>query len=279
MNEPGPPDSRSERVVPPQHARSHMKKQDVKKSNPLSIGRIATLACLLEVAAPKPGNVHRGADFEDVTLEDFMRSAVALGQAIDQSPEAPVGETIRRAIELTRSLTGTNTNLGIVLLIVPLAKAVSSERRLTRQSLQAVLASLTPDDTRQVFEAIRIASPGGLGTVADGDVTTPGDPTLGLVEAMRAAEDRDLIARQYANGFEQVFDLGVPLLKAGETRFARPSEAIVWAHVTLMAEYPDTLIARKRGLETARKSAALAQQALAHLHDAGGRLYPGQCAA
>ncbi len=88
-------------------------------------GRTATLACLLEVAAPKPGNVHRGADFEDATLEDFLASAVVLGQLIDEFAEAPLGETIRTAVERTKIATGTNTNLGIVLLIVPLAKAIA----------------------------------------------------------------------------------------------------------------------------------------------------------
>ena len=44
----------------------------------LSIGQCASLACLLEVSAPKPGNVHRGADFEDMTFADFAASRFAI---------------------------------------------------------------------------------------------------------------------------------------------------------------------------------------------------------
>ncbi|MFT5302427.1 MAG: triphosphoribosyl-dephospho-CoA synthase, partial [Mariniblastus sp.] len=55
----------------------------------LSPGAIATLACLLEVSAPKPGNVHRGADFEDVSFVDFATSAVVLGEMITACSEAP----------------------------------------------------------------------------------------------------------------------------------------------------------------------------------------------
>ena len=57
----------------------------------LTIGRIVELACLLEVTASKPGNVHRGADFEDVTFLDFATSAVWMGQAIDDSAGLPYG--------------------------------------------------------------------------------------------------------------------------------------------------------------------------------------------
>jgi len=91
----------------------------------LSPGGIASLACLLEVAAPKPGNVHRAADFEDVTFEDFATSAVVLGQVIDSNEDLSLGDTILVAIKQTKAWVGTNTNLGIVLLLTPLAKLVS----------------------------------------------------------------------------------------------------------------------------------------------------------
>ena len=65
-----------------------------------SIGRLASLACLLEVSAPKPGNVHRGADFADVTFEDFLISAEILGNTIDQNAEQGIGETILSLIHI-----------------------------------------------------------------------------------------------------------------------------------------------------------------------------------
>ena len=92
-------------------------------SRSLSVGRIATLACVLEVTAPKPGNVHRGADFEDVTFSDFLISAIAIGEVFDR-PHLSVGQTVLQAVQQTAALVGSNTNLGIVLLLSPLVAAV-----------------------------------------------------------------------------------------------------------------------------------------------------------
>ena len=87
----------------------------------LSVGQCATLACLLEVTAPKPGNVHRGADFEDISFDDFVASAVAIGPVIEKATSHNVGQTVLLAVTATRSFVATNTNLGTVLLIAPLA--------------------------------------------------------------------------------------------------------------------------------------------------------------
>lgn len=229
----------------------------------LSTGQCATLACLLEVAAPKPGNVHRGADFEDLKIEDFLASAVAIGPALDRAAGQRVGTTVLEAVRATREAVGTNTNLGSVLLLAPLA-AVPREQPLGRgigeETVRGVLAALGPDDARDVYEAIRLASPGGLGRVDEHDVTGP--PPADLLAAMRAAADRDTVARQYADGFAEVLGFAAPSLQEGLARGWRLPEAIVHAHVRLMARFPDSLIARKCGPGVAARSAALAQGVL-----------------
>ncbi|MEO8496109.1 MAG: triphosphoribosyl-dephospho-CoA synthase, partial [Planctomycetota bacterium] len=157
--------------------------------NQLSIAQCASLACLLEATTPKPGNVHRGADFEDLCFYDFVVSAVAIGPAIESAQQHGVGAAALQAIRATRSLVPTNTNLGCVLLMAPLA-AVPPDQSLDA-GIGAVLASLTAADAERVYEAIRIAAPGGLGHVDDMDVfdSAPGD----LIEAMRLAAGRDLV--------------------------------------------------------------------------------------
>ena len=95
-------------------------KSQIDKS--LSIGRLATLACVLEVTAAKPGNVHRGADFEDVTFSDFLVSAVVIGEVFDRS-DLSIGQSILQAVENTQAFVGTNTNLGMILLLGPLVDA------------------------------------------------------------------------------------------------------------------------------------------------------------
>jgi len=224
-----------------------------------SIGQCATLACLLEVAAPKPGNVHRGADFEDLTLEDYLTSAVAIAPAMEEAVDRPLGATILAAVEATRRAVGRNTNLGTVLLLAPLAKAprsVSLER-----GVAAVLASCGPEDARDVYAAIRLAAPGGLGKVDQYDVAGP--PPDDLLIAMRAAAGRDMVARQYVEDFRQVLGVAAPWLRDAMAQTRTLAEAIVHAFVRLLAEYPDSLIARKCGLATAEEAAARAARVLA----------------
>ena len=94
--------------------------------NPLEPDRIAWavhIACLLEVCAGKPGNVTWGKDFWDTRFMDFMASAVAVGPALRDATHVSVGKTILRAVRDTRRFVSTNTNLGMILLLAPLAKA------------------------------------------------------------------------------------------------------------------------------------------------------------
>src|SRR5688572_28143205 len=130
---------------------------------PLTPGGCATLACIWEATAPKPGNVYRGADFEDLTYADFLASAAVIGPIIDQVAKDGVGASVLAGVQATRAAVATNSNLGMLLLMAPLA-AVRQEQPL-RDGVNAVLDSLTPEDTRQVYAAIKAAKPGGLGKV------------------------------------------------------------------------------------------------------------------
>ncbi|MEQ8790274.1 MAG: triphosphoribosyl-dephospho-CoA synthase [Pirellulaceae bacterium] len=228
-------------------------------SKPLSIGRCATLACLLEAIAAKPGNVHRGADFEDLTFADFAVSAAAIGPVMENAAGAGVGETALAAVRATRQLVETNTNLGIVLLLAPLA-AVPRDRGL-REGVGEVLRALTPGDSQRIYEAIRHAQAGGMGRVDEMDIADK--PPADVLVAMQAAAERDLVARQYANRFEEVFRLVVPWLEEGGRSGSPLTTNIVHTHVRLLAEIPDSLIARKCGAATAREASARAAKVLA----------------
>src|SRR6516164_317321 len=83
----------------------------------------AQLACLLEASAPKPGNVSPGRNFADLRYEEFLASAAAIGAPLAGAGARPLGTTVRLAIEATMRWTRTNSNLGIVLLLAPLARA------------------------------------------------------------------------------------------------------------------------------------------------------------
>jgi triphosphoribosyl-dephospho-CoA synthase len=131
-----------------------------------------------------------------------------------------------------------------------------------------VLNALDVEDARFVYRAIRLVAPGGLGRSPEQDVA--GEPTQDLRQVMGLAQERDLVARQYANGFREVLDEGVAFLEEGLAERAYLEEAIVACHLRLMAAHPDTLIARKRGLAEATESAERARYALASGWPASG---------
>jgi triphosphoribosyl-dephospho-CoA synthase len=229
------------------------------------IAALAQLACLLEVSAPKPGNVSPGRHFADLTYEDFLTSAVAIGPAFTQVADRPVGETIRHAVEVTAGWTRTNTNLGIVLLLAPLAKAAAmATGGALRDSLRRVLDDLSVADARDVYAAIRRAGPGGLGRSDTQDVAS--EPDVTLLEAMRLAADRDGIAREYATAFAMTFEHGAPALARARVDGLPWSDAIVETYLSLLASWIDTHIVRRTGVAAAERVSRLAREAL----DAGG---------
>jgi triphosphoribosyl-dephospho-CoA synthase len=240
---------------------------------PIDIGALAQLACLLEVSAPKPGNVSPRGDFDDTTYDDFVASSAAINTALGTAGTRPLGETILLAIEATRAVTATNTNLGIVLLLAPLARAAAAitsrgdwtdRRVIDRQQLRAaladVLASTTVDDARHAYAAIRLASPGGLGWASQQDVAA--EPTIPLTEAMRLAADRDGIAREYVTDFHATFELAAPALDAAQRDGLDWSDAIVETFLTLLAAYPDTHIVRRADANLAARVSTQARDAL-----------------
>jgi triphosphoribosyl-dephospho-CoA synthase len=219
--------------------------------------RCAVLACLLEATARKPGNVHPQAAFRDLTYAEFVRSAHLIGPSFERAGEWSVGRIVLDAVERTRRELATNTNLGILLLLAPLA-AVPVGGTIA-EGINGVLAGLTREDARLVYDAIRLANPGGLGQVEHEDVAA--EPSVTLLEAMRLAADRDRIAEQYANNFATVLVGAERLAQRG--RFPELWEAaVIDLHLWLMAEFPDTLIGRKCGDEVARESALRARAVL-----------------
>jgi triphosphoribosyl-dephospho-CoA synthase len=225
---------------------------------PLAVGQCAALATIMEATAPKPGNVYRGADFEDLSYPDFVVSATLLAPIFELAPDVPLGQTILAAVKTTRRAVATNANLGTILLIAPLAKVPRSVP--LAAGISAVLVQLDAHDARDVYEAIRHAKAGGLGRVEEADVAA--EPPASLIDAMRLAAERDMVARQYTENFATVLDVVVPSLARELASGAGLLDAIVRVHVELMSQYPDSLIARRCGMEIARQSAARAGKVL-----------------
>ncbi len=219
---------------------------------PELIAAAAQCACLLEVMAPKPGNVSRGRDLPGLTYRDLVLSALAIGRALREARRRRVGRLILDGVRETRRLVRTNTNLGMVLLMAPLARAAALPGRGSlRERLRRVLENLNRQDARDAYRAIRIAEPGGLGRVDEQDVMRA--PTGTLLECMALAAERDAIAREYDTGFATVFEIALPLLLRARERHLPLPFAVAETFLALLACRPDTLIARKRGDDAARR--------------------------
>lgn len=225
------------------------------------IALAATLACLLEASAEKVGNVTPSRGFADARFEDFVVSAFALGPAIAGATPRGVGRAIHRAVQRTRRVTRTNTNLGMALLLAPIAAAWrSAGAGGWRRRLPAVVRGLSVADARWAYRAIRLASPGGLGRSRAADVSQ--SPTVTLRRAMAIAASRDSVAAEYASDFAITLRVALPALRRALARGLSVLDAIVQAHLEVMARVPDTLIARKAGVATAESVAAKARAAL-----------------
>ena len=224
-------------------------------------------ACLAELDAPKPGNVHRFAPGHRMEVEDFVRSAEASAAPI-AARGARVGIRVRAAVEATLSAVGQNTNLGIILLCAPLAAAAEAPDAALRPALARVLDGLDRADAQDVFSAIAAANPGGLGRAPRHDVNAPATATLR--EAMAEAADRDRIARQYVTTYEDIFSLGLPALATARRRQSDARWSTLAVYLTFLAAMPDTHIVRKFDLgaaEAVRREAADWRDAL----DGGSR--------
>lgn len=222
-------------------------------SAPGSRGWCAGAACILEASAPKPGNVHPGAAFPDLAHEDLVAAAVAIAPLMERAPAAPLGHTILAAVEASGRVTRSNANLGIVLAIAPLAAADPPGH------VSEALARLGSADAADVWRAIALARPGGMGTSDRHDLRSP--PPADLLAAMRAAAHRDQIARLWATGYTDLFAGLVADLGAEVAAGHALDDAIVRSHLCQLAREPDTLIARRHGADVAadvsRRAAAV----------------------
>ncbi|XSG82732.1 MAG: triphosphoribosyl-dephospho-CoA synthase [Methyloligella sp. ZOD6] len=206
-------------------------------------------ACLAELEALKPGNVHRYADDPRHVVSDFEKSAEASAPFVADSALS-VGERIKRAAEATAEACGTNTNLGIILMAAPLAAAAQQPPKKDLQYRVAkILAKLGKRDARDAYAGIRAANAGGLGEVPEHDVAE--EPSVSFLEAMSAAQSRDRIAWNYTHDFADIFEIGLPTYADAMARWSAPSWALSAVFMRFLATEPDSLIARKHGMKEA----------------------------
>jgi triphosphoribosyl-dephospho-CoA synthase len=228
-------------------------------------GWAASMACLLEAGAPKPGNVHPAAAFPDLTYDDLVAAAIALGPILQRAADASLGTVILAAVRQSRRVTRSNANLGMILALAPLAAVQADGWTWAPESdslaplnaaVIAVLDKLDAADAAAIWLAIGEARAGGMGTTRRHDLAGP--PPRDFLAAMRLAADSDSISALWAIGYADVLgalvaDLAVALAESRDWR-----QAIVDAFVRHLARGPDSLITRRHGVTVAADVSARA---------------------
>ena len=227
-------------------------------------------ACALDVAVRKPGNVSLRSPGHRMEASMFIDSARAAAKPLFRAG-ASVGERIESAVEASWAVAHCNTNLGILLLCAPVAAAVErrpkarSEAAL-REAINEVLAGLSLADAEHAYRAIARANPGGLGKAPAEDVHDA--PTIDLRAAMALSAGRDLIARQYRDGYADLFNMALPALGprfacpagvACESPDAATTASVQQLYVALVGAFADSHIVRKHGEAVAHTVMASAQ--------------------
>ncbi len=219
--------------------------------HPQILNQAFQYACIMDVAALKPGNVGWHGSDRGMTSCDFMHSAMACGKILCASNQT-LGQRIFNAVQRTQQAVGHNTNLGIILLCAPLIEAALKAKAHEVQNLvkfrrlvQEVLETATAQDTAEIFSAIRLAQPGGMGQLEKNDIAN--EPQGHLLDIMRQASDRDQIAAEYSTAYSLTFEVLMPLLVDIYSRWGYYCWTMTGIYLQMLGNYPDTLIRRKHG--------------------------------
>ncbi len=223
-----------------------------------------------EASAIKLGNVHPDASFQDMNFSHFERASLAIGECVDATASDSLGSSILACTQAMLDAVQINTSLGTILLLVPLTRIDSLQidgalnhntgLQPASDAIQQLLARTDSRDCEAIYEAIRIAQPGGLGRADAADVSEKAPPSI--LDAMRIASAWDDIALQYANGFLQVYEGAVRLLEFRDRGLTWP-EAIRRLQLELLASRVDSLIVRKLGTAIGDEVKSRAKQVIA----------------
>ena len=189
------------------------------------IAKIAQIASALEVSGyPKPGNVHRTRDYDDMVFEDFVISGIVIGDTIreactDVDVENPeLGKYILQAVAETDRWIKNNTNLGIVMMTTPIAvaAAISDSFDDIRENVKLLMGNTSVDDACDLYDAINIADAGGMGDQDEYDVASDNaknelrENSQTMYDVLKISAPWDMLAREMTSDMPAVFEIGYP---------------------------------------------------------------------
>ena len=240
------------------------------------IAKIAQIASALEVSGyPKPGNVHRTRDYDDMVFEDFIISGIVIGDTIreattDVDIENPqLGKYILNAVAQTDKWIKNNTNLGIVMMTTPIAvaAAISDTFDEIRPNIVKLMKNTSVDDACDLYDAINIADAGGMGDQEEYDVASDNakqelrQNNQTMWDVLKISAPWDMLAREMTSDMPAVFAIGYPTYHKLKKEKSL-NDACVLTFLTILSEVPDTLISRKYGSEEALKVSMMVRDLL-----------------
>ena len=243
---------------------------------PSDIAKIAQIASALEVSGyPKPGNVHRTRDYDDMVFEDFVISGIVIGDTIreacsDVDVENPkLGKYILEAVAETDKWIKNNTNLGIVMMTMPIAMAaaISDDFDEIRPNVVKLMANTSVDDACDLYDAINIADAGGMGDRDEYDVASDNakqelrENNQTMYDVLKISAPWDMLAREMTSDMPAVFEIGYPTYHELKDEKSK-NEACLLTFLTILSQVPDTLISRKYGSDEALKISMMTRDLL-----------------
>ncbi|WP_456373337.1 triphosphoribosyl-dephospho-CoA synthase [Methanocaldococcus sp.] len=246
--------------------------------NPFDIMKASQIACCLEVSSFKPGNVHRNRDYRDIKYHHFINSGIAFGNVVYEASQDDknVGLYIKKAVIESRKWSPTNANLGIIMLHIPIAMASGKldnfNKNKLKKNLKKIAENTTVEDAINVYDAINIAMAYVDKPKKGPDVSSKDakreliENGLTLLDVYKISAEWDNISKEWVDNFKISFE-GYELLKKYYKELNNINLAVTKTFLNILAEYPDTLIARKKGFETALKVSKMAKDVLKNFNE------------
>lgn len=254
--------------------------------NSQDIGKLGEIAALFEVSAyPKPGNVHRTHDFDNMSYEDFLISSVCIRGHLEQVAnktskyypnllnEIRMGENILGSVEDTNRLVNTNTNLGISLLFMPIGAACATLDNVDSieylaSAVDLLMRNTVVDDAIAFVKAIILSKAGGMDNkTSKYDVNNSNtinelkDNNINLYDLLKMSAKYDRISYELTNKLPVIFKVGFPTYSTLSKEYPLNDSAIE-TYLKILSTTNDTLISRKYGEEVSEDISKRAKEIL-----------------
>lgn len=260
---------------------SSLDKQKISFNSIDDLLRCINLASLLEISGwPKPGNIHRTKDFKDTRFEHFLAGIAAIQPNFEkfckriyesakdlttQLSYVKLGGFFKDATkEMIKWQKGGNVIFGHILILAPLVAASAICLKINKVNfkdfsfiVKKIIEDSSVEDTIDLYEAIKLCHPGGLGKVNKYDVYDENSinnikkDNVNLKKIFEISKKYDLISSEYASGFKIVLNEGLQYYLEVYKEYNDINMATVHTFLKILSEHPDTLIIRKSGLEAA----------------------------